>query len=209
MAFKTYASSILENGITVLNSRIIPSKTRGFESGVTTNALMIILQMRSTKMNKKIILVIYLCLLVSSCISKRGSGLTPATLIFVNITNKDDTCLIWTFAGTLDDDLNIKCMSGSDFYAYLEHTIAKKQIIEVSNSYFLICQDNNITYNATADSIYREYGLDGLVRYIENSPPILTDGNKDTFFWAAYILWENDLRVVIGDEEPTWDIEKL
>ena len=168
------------------------------------NALMIILLMMTTKMNRKIILAILFCLLAISCANKKDDWMAFDPLIFLNVTNGEDTCLTWTFPSSLYYELNIKCMSELDFYKYIEKTIEKKQVLLVSDSYFLMRQNDNITRSIVADSIYREYGLEGLEYYVENNPPILVDGDIDAFLWAAYILWENNILVASGDEDPSW-----
>ena len=61
-----------------------------------------------------------------------------------------------------------KRMSELDFYKYIEKTIEKNQAIVVSNSYFLMREDYKTLRNATADSIHKECGLEGLKRYVEN-----------------------------------------
>lgn len=100
-------------------------------------------------------------------------------------------------------------MSELDFYKYIEKTIEKNQAIVVSNSYFLMREDYKTLRNATADSIHKECGLEGLKRYVENHPPILVDGDIDAFLWAAYILWKNNILVVDADEDAAWyTIEK-
>ena len=163
----------------------------------------------TTKMNRKIILAILFCLLAISCANRKDGWMTPDTLIFLNVTNGEDTCLTWTFPSSLYYELNIKCMSELDFYKYIEKTIEKNQAIVVSNSYFLMCEDYKTLRNATADSIHKECGLEGLKRYVENHPPILVDGDIDAFLWAAYILWENNILVVDADEDAAWyTIEK-
>ena len=168
------------------------------------NAPMIILLKRSTKMNKKIIFAIALSLLAISCANKKEDWLTSDPLIFLNVTNGEDTCLTWTFPSSLYYELNIKCMPELDLYKYIDKIIEKKQVMAVSDSYFFQCQDDKIIRNATADSIYRECGLEGLEYYVENNPPILVEGDKEAFLWAAYILWENNILVASGDEDPSW-----
>ena len=170
---------------------------------------MIILLMMTTKMNRKIILAILFCLLAISCANRKDGWMTPDTLIFLNVTNGEDTCLAWTFPSSLYYQLNIKCMSERNFYRFIEKTIEKNQAIVVSNSYFLIREDYKTLRNATADSIHKECGLEGLKRYVENNPPILVEGDKEAFLWAAYILWENNILVAEADEDAAWyTIEK-
>ena len=155
-------------------------------------------------MNKKIIFAIALSMLIISCANKKDDWMASDPLIFLNVTNGEDTCLTWTFPSSLYYELNIKCMSELDFYKYIEKTIEKKQVLLVSDSYFLMRQNDNITRSIVADSIYRECGLEGLEYYVENNPPILVDGDIDAFLWAAYILWENNILVASGDEDPSW-----
>ena len=125
-------------------------------------------------------------------------------LIFLNVTNGEDTCLTWTFPSSLYYQLNIKCISELDFYKYIEKIIEKEQVMVVSDTYFLMREDHSITRSIVADSIYRECGIEGLEQYVENNPPILVDGDIDAFLWAAYILWENNVLVASGDEDPSW-----
>ena len=99
-------------------------------------------------------------------------------------------------------------MSEWNFYRFIEKTIENDQVLVVSNSYFLMREDYKTLRNATADSIHREYGLEGLERYVENYPPILVEGDKEAFLWAAYILWENNIFVADDDESASWYIEE-
>ncbi len=134
----------------------------------------------------------------------------PHTLIFLNMTNEKDTCMIWTFTSSLYYDLNIKCMSERDFYEYLEEIIEKKQVLIVSDDYFLMSQkETNITRSDIADSIYSEYGLEGLKHYIENSPLVtFIEADQKAFIWAAYLLWRNNIIVSIDDESASWYIKE-
>ena len=155
-------------------------------------------------MNKKIIFAIALSILTISCANKKDDWMASDPLIFLNVTNGEDTCLTWTFPSSLYYQLNIKCISELDFYKYIEKIIEKKQVLLVSDTYFLMREDHSITRNIVVDSIYRECGLEGLEYYVENNPPILVDGDIDAFLWAAYILWENNVLVASGDEDPSW-----
>ena len=170
---------------------------------------MIILLMMTTKMNRKIILAILFCLLAISCANRKDGWMTPDTLIFLNVTNGEDTCLTWTFPSSLYYELNIKCMSELDFYEYIEDAIEKKQALVVSDDYFLMCQEESITRSNIADSIYNEYGLVGLEHYIENSPLVISaKADQEAFEWAAYLLWENNIRVSIDDEDASWYVKE-
>lgn len=134
----------------------------------------------------------------------------PHTLIFLNMTNEKDTCMIWTFTSSLYYELNIKCMSERDFYEYLEEIIEKKQVLIVSNDYFQMYQEeNSITRSGIADSIYNESGLEGLEHYIENSPLVtFVEADQKAFIWASYLLWRNNLQVSIDDESASWYIKE-
>jgi len=101
-------------------------------------------------------------------------------------------------------------MSEKDFYGYLEEIIEKKQVLIVSDDYFLMSQkQTNITRSDIADSIYNEYGLEGLKHYIENSPLVtFVEADQEAFIWAAYLLWRNNILVSIDDESASWYIEE-
>ena len=116
--------------------------------------------------------------------------------------------MIGTSPSSLYYQLNIKCISESNFYAYINETIEKKQVLVLSDSYFRLCQEYSITHSDIVDSIYNESGLNGLVHYVENSPLIIfSKSGQETFEWAAYILWRNNIRVSIDDEDASWYVE--
>lgn len=162
--------------------------------------------MSSIKMNKILfLLIVSLCFFVC-CTNTKEDYLDQHTLIFLNVTNEHDTCMIETSPGSLYYELNIKCMSELDFYEYIEEIINKKQVLVVSDSYFPLCQEEIITRSDIADSIYNECGLEGLVYYIEHSPLVIfAKADQEAFTWAAYLLWDNNIRVSIDDESASWD----
>lgn len=72
-----------------------------------------------------------------------------------------------------------------------------------------MCQKDNLTRSNIADSIYNEYGLVGLEHYVENSPLVMFEKvDQEAFEWAAYILWENNIRVLLADEDASWYVVK-
>ena len=163
--------------------------------------------MKITEMRK--ILLMLLMFLLVSCINKEV-GIHPDTLIFLSVTNKQDTCVIGRSPNSLYQQLNIKCMSEHDFYDCIDETIKKKRALVVSDSYFLLCQEDRITRSDIADSIYNECGLEGLEHYVENSPLVIFEkAEQEAFEWAAYILWENNISVSIDDESASWYVEKI
>lgn len=166
-----------------------------------------LLLMKITKMIKKTLLILPIFLL--ACCTTKDVGIDSDTLIFLRVTNKKDTCTIGTFTSDLYYELNIKCMSELDFYEYIEDAIEKKQALVVSDDYFLVCQKDSITRSNIADSIYNECGLEGLEHYVENSPLVIfAKSDQEAFEWAAYLLWENNIRVSIADEDASWYIIK-
>ncbi len=140
------------------------------------------------------------------CCTNKKVGIDPDAFIFLSVTNKHDTCTIGTSPSSLYYQLNIKCRSEQDFYEYIEETIEKKKVLVVSDGYFLMCkEENSITRSDIADSIYSEYGLEGLEHYVENSPLVIfADADQDAFIWAVYLLWRNNIRVSIDDESASW-----
>ena len=174
---------------------------------IVKNDHIIILLRMITKMQKKILLILSIFLLV--CCTNKEVGIDPHTIIFLNVTNKIDTCMIGTFPNSLYYQLNIKCVSEKDFYDYIGETIEKKRALVLSDSYFLLCQEDSVTRSDIADSIYNECGLEGLEDYVTNSPLVIfTKADQEVFEWVAYILWENDIRVTIDDEDASWSVEK-
>ena len=165
--------------------------------------------MKNIKMNKKLfLLIVSLCFFVC-CTYTKEDYLNIDPFIFVSVTNKHDTCTIGTFPSALYYELNIKCMSELDFCEYIEDAIKKKQALVVSDDYFLMCQKDSLTRSNIADSIYNEYGLVGLEHYVENSPLVMFEKvNQEAFEWAAYILWENNIRVLLADEDASWYVVK-
>ncbi len=100
-------------------------------------------------------------------------------------------------------------MPEQDFYVYLEKIIKENQVLELSDSYFIICQNENITRSDIADSIYKDCGLKGLEDYVRKSPITnFNDADNKTFLWATYILWENYIRVTLDDESASWCIKE-
>ena len=149
--------------------------------------------MKITEM-RKILLILLMFLLV--CCKNKEVGIHPNTLIFISVTNKQDTCVIWGFPHSKYQQLNIKCMSEQDFYECIDETIKNKRALVVSDSYFLLCQEDRISRSYIADSIYNECGLEGLEHYVENSPLVIfEEAEQEAFEWAAYILWENNINV--------------
>mgnify|MGYP007025049657 FL=1 len=161
-------------------------------------------------MSKKLFLLTMSLCFVGCANNIMKDCIEPHTLIFLNMTNEKDTCMIWTSTSSLYYELNIKCMSEKDFYGYLEEIIEKKQVLIVSDDYFLMSQkQTNITRSDIADSIYNEYGLEGLKHYIENSPLVtFVEADQEAFIWAAYLLWRNNILVSIDDESASWYIEE-
>lgn len=158
-------------------------------------------------MKKKLLLIQSIFLLV--CCTNKEVGIDPHTLIFLSVTNKQDTCMIGTFPSSLYYQLNIKCISEQDFYDYIDETIEKKRALVLSDSYFILYQEDSITRSNIADSIYNECGLEGLEHYVENSPLVIFEkAEQEAFEWAVYILWENNIRVSIDDESASWYIKK-
>lgn len=165
--------------------------------------------MKSIKMNKNLfLLIVSLCFFVC-CTNKKEGYLDLDPFIFVSVTNKHDTCTIGTFTSALYYELNIKCMSELDFFEYIEDVIEKKQALIVSDDFFHMCQKDSLTRSNIADSIYNEYGLAGLEHYVENSPFVMFEKvDQEAFEWAAYILWRNNIRVLIDDESASWYIKE-
>lgn len=113
--------------------------------------------------------------------------------------------MIVTSPSSLYYQLNIKCISDQDFYDYIDETIEKKRALVLSDSYFLLCQEDRIVRSDIADCIYNEYGLEGLKHYIEDSPLVISaKADQEAFEWSAYILWQNNIRVTIDDEDASW-----
>lgn len=98
--------------------------------------------------------------------------------------------MIVTPPSSLYYQLNIKCISDQDFYDYIDETIEKKRALVLSDSYFLLCQEDRIVRSDIADCIYNEYGLEGLKHYIEDSPLVISaKADQEAFEWSAYIYY--------------------
>jgi len=165
--------------------------------------------MKIIKMNKKIFLLTISLFLLVCCTNKRVCVDDPHTLIFLSVTDKKDTCKIGTSPSSLYYELNIKCMSELDFDEYINDVIEKNQVLVVSDSYFLLCKENSITRSDIVDSMYNECGLEGLEHYVENCPLVIfAKADQEAFMWAAYLLWENNIRISIDDEDASWYIDR-
>ena len=49
----------------------------------------------------------------------------------------------------------------------------------------------------------------GLEYYVEKSPLVISaKADQEAFEWAAYLLWENNIRVSIDDEDASWYVKE-
>ena len=157
-------------------------------------------------MSKKIfVLSILFCILVCCANMNEHSCVDSDTLIFLNVTNTVDTCIVWTFPDALYSDLNIKCISERKFYEYIKKVINLDQVIVVSDKYYQALKVNQIISNVIIDSIYATCGIDGVKKYVSNAPIINIENNdEEAFLWAAYLLWKNGIHVSIDDADCEW-----
>ena len=129
------------------------------------------------------------------------------SLIFYNITDGKDTCLVCSFCDFPYEELNIKVLDRESFDLCFFKKILNDEVIEVSEAYYQEQKPYHVVPVDAISALYDNYGLDGLLSYL-NKYPIhqLSKDNPAAFDWAAYLLWKNGIDVALGDEVYQWYI---
>ena len=60
------------------------------------------------------------------------------------------------------------------------------------------------------NNLYETYGLDSLLKYLEEYPiNQLHKDDQDSFDWSAYLLWQNNIYVSLDGEVNYWYIDYM
>ena len=92
------------------------------------------------------------------------------TLIFYNITDGNDTCLVLNFLDCTYEELNIKVVDWQSFDSYFLTKVLHNEIIEVSEEYLQKQKPYSIKPVESINNLYETYGLDSLLKYLEEYP---------------------------------------
>ena len=130
------------------------------------------------------------------------------TLIFYNITDGNDTCLVAGFHDCAYEKLNIKVVDRQSFDSYFLTKVLHNEIIEVSEEYLQKEKPYSIKPVESINNLYETYGLDSLLKYLEEYPiNQLHKDDPDSFDWSAYLLWQNNIYVSEDGEVYYWYID--
>lgn len=130
------------------------------------------------------------------------------TLIFYNITDGKDTCIVLNFLDCAYDELNIKFVDWQTFDSYFLKKVLNNDVIEVSEEYLQKERPYSIKPVESISGLYENYGLDSLLNYLEEYPiNQLHKDDKASFDWAAYLLWQNGIYVSLYEEVYYWYID--
>lgn len=130
------------------------------------------------------------------------------TLIFYNITDGNDTCLVLNFLDCVYDELNIKVVDWQTFDSYFLTKVLHNDVIAVSGEYLQKELPYSIKPVESISDLYENYGLDSLLNYLEEYPiNQLHKDDKASFDWAAYLLWQNGIYVSLDWEVLYWYID--
>lgn len=130
------------------------------------------------------------------------------TLIFYNITDGNDTCLVLNFLDCAYEELNIKVVDWQSFDSYFLTKVLHNEIIEVSEEYLQKEKPYSIKPVESINNLYETYGLDSLLKYLEEYPiNQLHKDDQDSFDWSAYLLWQNNIYVSLDGEVDYWYID--
>ena len=157
-----------------------------------------------------VISIIILCLLIRMSMfkDKVEDFRYKETILFYNITNGNDTCLV---VGSLACDyytLNIKVLDQKTFDYHFMRKVLNKEVIEVSEKYYKENEPYCLIPVDAINDIYDNHGVDSLLIYLDNYPiNQLYRYDIKSFYWAAYILWENDIYVSLDTEVFYWYID--
>ena len=130
------------------------------------------------------------------------------TVIFYNITDGNDTCLVSGFHDWAYEELNIKVVDRQSFDSYFLTKVLHNEIIEVSEEYLQQQKPYSIKPVESINNLYETYGLDSLLKYLEEYPiDQLHKDDLDSFYWGAYLLWQNNIYVAEDGEVYYWYID--
>ena len=130
------------------------------------------------------------------------------TLIFYNITDGNDTCLVSGYHDWAYEELNIKVVDRQSFDSYFLTKVLHNEIIEVSEEYLQKEKPYSIKPVESINNLYETYGLDSLLKYLEEYPiDQLHKDDLDSFYWSAYLLWQNNIYVSLEEEVYYWYID--
>lgn len=133
---------------------------------------------------------------------------TRETVIFYNITDGNDTCLVSNYLDCAYEELNIKVVDRQSFDSYFLTKVLHNEMIEVSEEYLQQQKPYSIKPVESINNLYETYGLDSLLKYLEEYPiNQLRKDDLDSFDWSAYLLWQNNIYVSLDGEAYYWYID--
>ena len=131
------------------------------------------------------------------------------TLIFYNISDGNDTCLVCGFSNTPYMQLNIKIIDEATFETFFLNKVVNGEIINVSETYYQETKRYSITSQNEINALYSEFGIDSLLNYAYDYPiNQLYKDDRRSFDWVAYLLWKNNIYISLDDEIYWWFIDK-
>ena len=130
------------------------------------------------------------------------------TILYYNITDGKDTCLQVSCLAGEYYAWNIKVLSQEIFDYLFIKKVLNNDIIEVSEKYYKEYEPYRLRPVDIINDIYDNHGLDSLLNYLDNYPinQLYRHDNK-SFYWAAYILWQNNIHVSLDTEVFYWYID--
>lgn len=159
-------------------------------------------------------IIVSIILFITGCTPTIDSNVkrfqTRQTLIFYNITDGIDTCLVSTFLDCAYDKLNIKIDDWQTFESHFLQKALHNDVIEVSEEYLQEERLYSIKPVESISGLYETYGLDSLLNYLDEYPiNQLQKDDRYAFEWAAYLLWQNGIYVSLSQEVYYWYIDYI
>jgi hypothetical protein len=91
--------------------------------------------------------------------------------------------------------------------SYFLTKVLHNEIIEVSEEFLQQRKPYSIKPVESINNLYETYGLDSLLKYLEEYPiNQLRKDDLDSFDWSAYLLWQNNIYVSLDGEVYYWYI---
>lgn len=130
------------------------------------------------------------------------------TLVFFRITDGKDTCLVLDFLDSFEERLNIKGLNQESFDANYSMKILNNEVIEVPEDYYREEKKYCVTPVEAVTALYNNYGIYNFVYYLDQYPiNKLSKEDMASFYWAAYLLWQNGIYVSLAEEINYWYID--
>jgi hypothetical protein len=94
------------------------------------------------------------------------------------------------------------------FDSYFLTKVLHNEIIDVSEEFLQQRKPYSIKPVESINNLYETYGLDSLLKYLEEYPiNQLRKDDLDSFDWSAYLLWQNNIYVSLDGEVYYWYID--